>query len=191
MNWEYFMRTLRTNRCYFYYCTLQLLAAFGILAYIMTDPKRNIKQFGVLVVEGLLTMILFGDIFLKLIALKQDYFKSKWNMADLVTMVAMLLILVIFICIDPLISDNAAKDGDIFELIVISIRYFIQLARICFIIKTAANAHQVTTLVHEDIRFDVDVSKKATIIDDSHPTTIELSTKIQIRQQVLCRSSIE
>eukprot|EP01016_Furgasonia_blochmanni_P033812 TRINITY_DN3572_c0_g1_i5.p2 TRINITY_DN3572_c0_g1~~TRINITY_DN3572_c0_g1_i5.p2 ORF type:complete len:294 (+),score=35.87 TRINITY_DN3572_c0_g1_i5:68-949(+) len=185
MNWDYILRTFRTNKCYLYYCSVQLVLALLILIYILLDPKHNSRSQMVFWCEGLLTLVLFFDVFTRLFVQKQ----SKWNLIDLGTLIAIFLLMLFLIWLEPITTDYRASEiineEDVFEIAVIGVRYLIQLLRIGFIIKSTADAHKMTKYANEDIKFNLEMQKKS---DDPHP--LEINDTLQNEAWLILQRSL-
>ena len=88
--------------------------------------------------ELLLTMAIFFDIVMRMISEVrnfniQEFLRDRWNIVDLVAFSAIVLLWVLFYCMES--SETIAVIDDLIGLVLMILRYMIQIVRIVILLK--------------------------------------------------------
>ncbi|CAD8065078.1 unnamed protein product [Paramecium sonneborni] len=139
---------------------------------IIIDPEQNLKENMVIEAEIILTLAMMIDICIRIIAEREYFFKDYWNIIDLSAFILILILISLYYIFElhSSIKTDIIEVDDSLGLILIILRYFIQIMRIIIAIK---QSHKVTQLSNiEIIKFepiDLDNSKhQASVYIDDH-----------------------
>ncbi|CAD8045154.1 unnamed protein product [Paramecium primaurelia] len=161
-NCKHMMTNLRMHKHYLMFSVVQ----------IIIDPEQNLKENMVIEAEIILTLAIMIDICIRIIAEREYFFKDNWNIMDLTAFVLILILISLYYVFELhlQIKTNIIEVDDSLGLILIFLRYFIQIIRIIIAIK---QSHKVTQLGNvEIIQFepiDLDNSKhQASVYIDDH-----------------------
>eukprot|EP01017_Pseudomicrothorax_dubius_P015029 TRINITY_DN17499_c0_g1_i2.p1 TRINITY_DN17499_c0_g1~~TRINITY_DN17499_c0_g1_i2.p1 ORF type:complete len:107 (-),score=22.98 TRINITY_DN17499_c0_g1_i2:15-335(-) len=92
---------------------------------------------------------------MRLGAERMDFFKNGWNIFDLAAAVLILVFFVAFYMLRHVSRvSKLAHEEDLLELILFIIRYLMQTARVCILMKSASKAHSTNKYI-KDIEFEL------------------------------------
>ncbi|KAL4451114.1 hypothetical protein ABPG74_021436 [Tetrahymena malaccensis] len=128
-----------TSKYYMIFLSTQLVVSVCVLVYILQNPAENLKKPVVLIVEVILAVTILLDILLRLIKEQKAFFNDCWNLFDIISLVIISSLLVIFYQNEYHLSEIEISKGmendDIIGVALISLRYIIQIFRICASIR--------------------------------------------------------
>ncbi|CAD8120884.1 unnamed protein product [Paramecium sonneborni] len=158
-NCKHIITTIRMSKFYILFSIFQVSLSIILLIYIITDPIRNLHQSIVVQAEVILTLAILIDITLRIIAENKLFFKDKWNLMDLASFIIILILLIIFYSIN---NEFIAIIDDVIGLIVMVLRYVVQIIRLVLLIKQSHKVKQLQQI--DDIKFEqVDKQNEETI----------------------------
>ncbi|CAK62891.1 unnamed protein product (macronuclear) [Paramecium tetraurelia] len=165
-NCKHIITTIRMSKFYILFSILQVILSIILLIYIMTDPIRNLHQSIVVQAEVILTLAILVDISLRIIAERKQFFKDKWNLIDLGSFILILILLLFFYMIT---NEFAAIIDDVIGLVVMVLRYIVQIVRLALLIKQSHKVKQLQQI--DDIKFEQVDKQNEDSIEKQQPDT--------------------